>query len=156
MKGKVLFFNILKGFGKVLTEEDTPQEVFIHFTEIQNNANILLENEEIEFEVENSAKGLSAKNLNRIIDREIGIIEQFENGFGFIRSSSSTDEKFFVHHSDVIGGGFKKIESGFEVEFTPDVSDKGLQAKKIVLRDIQELHWKNSLTFKIGIPRLQI
>lgn len=135
MKGKVLFFNILKGFGKVLTEEDTPQEVFIHFTEIQNNAKILLENEEIEFEVENSAKGLSAKNLNRIIDREIGIIEQFENGFGFIRSFSSTDEKFFVHHSDVIGGGFKKIESGFEVEFTPDVSDKGLQAKKIVLRD---------------------
>lgn len=137
MKGKVLFFNIQKGFGKVLTEENIPQEVFIHFTEIQNDAKILLEEEEVEFDIENSQKGLSAKNLNRIIDREIGIVEQFENGFGFIRSSSSTDEKFFIHHSDVIGSGFKKIEAGFEVEFTPDVSDKGLQAKRIVLRDIR-------------------
>jgi len=135
MKGKVLFFNIQKGFGKISTDESTPQEVFIHFTEILNDAKILLVNEEVEFEVENTTKGLSAKNLNRITDREIGLIEQFENGFGFIRSLSSTDDKYFIHHSDVIGSGFKKIESGFEVEFTPSVSDKGLQAIEIVLRD---------------------
>ena len=69
MKGKVLFFNTQKGFGKISTDESTPQEVFIHFTEVLNDAKILLENEEVEFEVETSNKGLSAKNLNRIIDR---------------------------------------------------------------------------------------
>lgn len=68
MKGKVLFFNVQKGFGKILTYESTPQKVFIHFTEVQNDAKILL-TEEVEFEIETSSKGLSAKNLNRIIDR---------------------------------------------------------------------------------------
>lgn len=135
MKGKVLFFNAQKGFGKIQTEESTSREVFVHFTEIVNDAKILLENEYVEFEVENSTKGLSAKNLNRNIDREIGVIDQFENGFGFIHSSSSTNDKYFIHHSDVIGSGFKKIESGFEVEFTPSVSEKGLQAKDVLLRD---------------------
>lgn len=135
MKGKVLFFNAQKGFGKIQTEESEKREVFIHFTEIGNDAKILLENESVEFEVEISTKGLSAKNLNRNLDREIGVIDQFENGFGFIHTSSSTDDKYFIHHSDVIGNGFKKIEPGFEVEFTPSVSEKGLQAKDVVLRD---------------------
>lgn len=135
MKGKVLFFNIQKGFGKILTYEEVQREVFIHFTEIIDDAKILLENEEVEFEIENSSKGLSAKNLKRTIDREIGIIDQFENGYGFIRSLSSQDDKYFIHHSDVMGFGFKKIETGFEVEFSPSVSEKGLQAKDIVLRD---------------------
>lgn len=135
MKGKVLFFNIQKGFGKIQSEEIIPKEIFIHFTEIQDDAKILLDEEVVEFETESSPKGLCAKNLKRTIDREIGIIEQFENGFGFVRLSSSCEDRYFIHHSDVVGSGFKKIESGYEVEFTPDVSDKGLQAKNISLRD---------------------
>jgi cold shock CspA family protein len=132
MKGKVLFFNTLKGFGKIATEETPAREVFVHFSQIQDEAKVLLENEEVEFEVENSSKGLSAKNLKRLMDRNIGIIDQFDMGFGFIRSN---DEKYFIHHTDVVGTGFKKIETGFEVEFTPSISDKGLQAKNIVFRD---------------------
>jgi len=134
MKGNVAFFNIQKGFGKINTRENPSREVFIHFSQIHNDAKILLENEEVEFEIESLQKGLSAKNLVRLNDRIIGIIEQFDLGYGFIRTITN-DEKYFIHHSDVVGSGFKKIEIGFEVEFLPSVSNKGLQAKEIVLRD---------------------
>lgn len=132
MKGKVIFFNPQKGFGKISNDEQTPQEVFIHFTQIQGDAKILLPDEEVEFETETSAKGLQAKNLDRLQERYIGIVEDFTFGHGFIKSSN---EKYFIHHSDVVGEGFKKIENGYEVEFSPDASEKGLIAKKIVVRD---------------------
>ncbi|WP_333575210.1 DUF3825 domain-containing protein [Sphingobacterium sp.] len=134
MKGKVLFFNIPKGFGKIRTIENQPREIFIHFSEIQDDAKILLENEEVDFEIEDNPKGKIAKGLRRTIDRFIGTIEDFENGFGFI-NRSSTGEKYFIHHTNVIGSGFKKIDIGYEVEFTPSVSERGLQAIDVVLRD---------------------
>lgn len=134
MRGTVAFFNSLKGFGKIYSKETNPKEIFIHFTEIQDEAKILLQDEEVEFEIETGKKGESAKNLKRLKDRYIGVIEEFENGFGFIKIQSSED-KYFIHHTDVIGFGFKKIEIGYEVEFTPAVSERGLQAKEIILRD---------------------
>lgn len=134
MKGNIIFFKILKGFGKISTQEVVSREVFIHFSQIQDEAKVLLEDEEVEFEIETSAKGLLAKNLKRLTDRYVGIIDQFDMGFGFIRTHVN-DDKYFIHHSEVIGTGFKKIEVGFEVEFSPSISEKGLQAKSIVLRD---------------------
>lgn len=134
MKGKVQFFSPLKGFGKIIPDENPKDEIFIHFSQIQDEAKILLENEEVEFEIENTSKGPSAKNLQRLSDRYIGTIDQFERGFGFVRTNTN-DEKYFIHHSDVIGSGFKKIEIGYEVEFSASISEKGLQAKNIILRD---------------------
>lgn len=150
MKGKVLFFNTQKGFGKILTDEKIPQDVFIHFTQIQDDAKILLSDEEVEFDIQMSSKGLYALNLKRIEERYIGIVEDFNFGHGFIKSSN---EKYFIHHSDVVGEGFKKIENGYEVEFSPDASDKGLIAKKIIIRDTRTAidrfaffqDWENSI-----------
>ena len=133
-EGKVLFFDAKKGFGKIKTTDKENTEVFIHFSQIQGDAKILLENEEVEFEVETNSKGASAKNLTRLADRYVGIVDQFERGFGFIKANG-TDEKYFIHHTDVVGKGFKNIETGFEVEFSASVSEKGLQAKQIILRD---------------------
>ncbi|MBS0027659.1 DUF3825 domain-containing protein [Chitinophaga sp. 22321] len=134
MKGTVIFFSTSKGFGKITTTENPKQEVFVHFSQIQDEAKILIENEEVEFDLESTTKGLSAKNLKRLSDRYVGVIDQFDMGYGFIRTNIN-DEKYFIHHSEVIGTGFKKIEIGYEVEFTPSISEKGLQAKNIVLRD---------------------
>jgi len=152
MKGSITFFDNLKGFGKIKTKEEPSREAFIHFSQIQDEAKVLLKGEDVEFELENSSKGLSAKNLTRLGDRIVGIIEQFDLGYGFIRANS-TDEKYFIHHSEVVGKGFKKIEVGFEVEFTPGVSNKGLQARQIVLRDTRTAlekfasfsDWSNSI-----------
>lgn len=135
VKGSVLFFDQRKGFGKIKTNESS-EEIFIHFSEIQTNAKVLFENEEVEFTIDNTVKGKTAKNLARLSDRIVGLIEKFEFGYGFIREIGS-DEQYFCHHSDFIGKtGFKKIEQGYEVEFSAAISEKGgLQARKIIVRD---------------------
>lgn len=133
--GKVFFFNLSKGFGKILNDEDN-EEIFVHFSQVIGDAKILFKDEEVEFEVQETQKGKSATNVNHKEERIVGTIEKFEKGYGNIKSHSS-DEKYFMHYSDIIGEGYIKVEEGFEVEFTPEISDigKGLQAKSVMLRD---------------------
>ncbi len=135
MKGNVLFFDVNKGFGKLSTNEGTPREVFVHISNIIGDAKILIDGEEVEFDLTDSKKGFSASNVKRKIDRKVGTIETFDYGYGFAKEDSGT-VKYFIHHSEVLGfTGFKNIEVGFDIEFTPDSSDKGPKAKDIVLRD---------------------
>ncbi|MCC5905434.1 MAG: cold shock domain-containing protein [Balneolaceae bacterium] len=60
-KGKVKWFNATKGFG-FIEPEDGSKDVFVHRNNVENldpNQG-LEENEEVEFSVEDSPKGLSA------------------------------------------------------------------------------------------------
>lgn len=132
-KGKVKFFNAGKGFGIIMDDSDN-SEIFIHFSQINDEAKILLENEEVEYDIIDTDKGKNAINLERSLDRIVGKVESFQSGYGYIKAQNS-DEKYFLHYTDLEGEGFKKIEDDFEVEFSPDLSDKGLQAKRVVLRD---------------------
>lgn len=133
-KGKVKFFTAAKGFGIVIDSQDN-SEIFVHFSQINDEAKILLEGEEVEFEIIETEKGKNASGLERSLDRLIGKIESFQSGYGFIKSQNA-EEKYFLHHSDFEGEGFKKIEDDYEVEFSPGLSErKGLQAKRVVLRD---------------------
>jgi CspA family cold shock protein len=105
--GTVQFFDVKKGFGKIKVDEGN-SEVFIHFSQIQGDAKVLIENELVEFELEKGSRGPTAKNLKRSCDRYVGIIEHFEYGFGFIKATGS-DEKYFAHHTEFIGkGGLRK------------------------------------------------
>lgn len=56
MKGAVLFFDKLKGFGKVASKDNKTGEVFIHYSCINSEAKILLEGEEVEFDVKKRLK----------------------------------------------------------------------------------------------------
>ena len=62
MKGKVKWFNKVKGFGFVTTEEG--KEIFIHFTGIANEGfRTLKEGQEVIFDIEDAAKGPQAVNV---------------------------------------------------------------------------------------------
>jgi len=64
-KGKVKWFSEQKGFGFIL--EETGKEVFVHFSEIQGDGfKTLVTEDEVEFEVVNSTKGLQAKSVKKI------------------------------------------------------------------------------------------
>lgn len=149
-KGKIKFFNPSKGFGMINDSEN--YEVFIHFSQIDDEAKILLENEEVEYDIIESDKGKNAISLQRISERKVGKIDSFQSGFGFIKALD-IDEKYFIHYSDLEGDGYKNIEDDNEVEFSPTISDRGLQAKRIVIRDSRPalqkfaffLDWKKSL-----------
>ena len=64
-----------------------------------------------------------------------GKVKWFDNkkGFGFIAQDSGQD--VFVHHSSIVGTGFKTLNEGDEVSFDVVPSDKGLESPKRPARD---------------------
>jgi CspA family cold shock protein len=64
-RGKVKWFNDAKGFG-FISREDGP-DVFVHFSAITGDGfRSLAENQEVEFEVVQGAKGPQAQNVMKI------------------------------------------------------------------------------------------
>jgi CspA family cold shock protein len=63
-KGKVKWFDEKKGYGFI--EEESGQDVFVHFTSIIGDGyRTLAEGEKVEFEITESPKGLQATNVQR-------------------------------------------------------------------------------------------
>lgn len=60
-----------------------------------------------------------------------GKVKWFDNkkGFGFI--ASETGQDVFVHHTSIVGSGFKTLNEGEEVRFEVLTSDKGLKAQNV-------------------------
>ncbi len=52
-----------------------------------------------------------------------------QKGFGFISASDGND--YFVHHSSIIGDGFKTLPEGAQVEFKIENSDRGPRAVQV-------------------------
>jgi cold shock protein len=64
-RGKVKFFNESKGWGFI--KQDDGPEVFVHYSNIQAQGfRTLKENDEVEFELGNGAKGPQATNVTKI------------------------------------------------------------------------------------------
>ncbi|MDR3706014.1 MAG: cold shock domain-containing protein [Paludibacteraceae bacterium] len=61
-KGTVKFFNESKGFG-FIKDSDSPKEYYVHATGLTEP---IKENDEVEFEVQESAKGLNAIRVKKI------------------------------------------------------------------------------------------
>lgn len=64
--------------------------------------------------------------------RESGEVKWFSNekGYGFIERGDGED--VFVHHSDILGEGFKTLEPGETVEYEVMAADKGPKALEVV------------------------
>lgn len=61
--GTVKWFNDQKGFGFI--EQEEGEDVFVHFSEIQTEGyKTLEEDQEVEFELEETEKGLAATDVN--------------------------------------------------------------------------------------------
>jgi CspA family cold shock protein len=61
-KGRVKWFNEAKGFGFI--SQDGGEDLFVHFSSIQQEGfKVLLEGDEVEFEVSRGEKGLRAVNV---------------------------------------------------------------------------------------------
>ena len=63
--GTVKWFNSSKGYGFISREEG--DDVFVHYKAIQSDGfKTLDEGDQVEFEVEESPKGLQAKNVTKV------------------------------------------------------------------------------------------
>jgi len=66
MKGQVKWFNESKGIG-FITPADGSKDVFVHFSAIQDQGfKTLAEGQNVQFSIENGAKGPSAANVTAI------------------------------------------------------------------------------------------
>jgi len=64
-RGRVKWFNDAKGFGFIA--RDNGPDVFVHFSAIQSDGfRTLAENQEVEFEVVQGAKGPQAQNVTKV------------------------------------------------------------------------------------------
>lgn len=52
-----------------------------------------------------------------------------KKGFGFISCSDGND--YFVHHSSIVGDGFKSLTEGAKVQFQIEESEKGPRAVQV-------------------------
>jgi len=62
----------------------------------------------------------------------IGTVKWFNNtkGFGFIEPSEGSED-VFVHHTVILGEGFKTLSPGQSVEFDIESGPKGLTAANV-------------------------
>ncbi len=65
MQGKIKWFNSKKGFGFI--EQETGEDVFVHYSAIEMTGfKTLSEGEQVQFEIEENDKGLSAKKVVKV------------------------------------------------------------------------------------------
>lgn len=65
------------------------------------------------------------------MEKETGTVKWFNEakGYGFIARESGGD--VFVHYSDILGEGFRKLEEGDRVEFSVKQGQKGPAAAEV-------------------------
>jgi CspA family cold shock protein len=64
-------------------------------------------------------------------ERITGTVKWFnaQKGFGFIERENGPD--VFVHHSAILGDGYRELLEGEQVEFEVTQGPKGLQASEV-------------------------
>jgi CspA family cold shock protein len=101
-RGKVKFFNYMKGFGFICEGDE---DYFVHVTDIQNG-DILLEDEEVEFKAVRGHKGWQAIEVTRVgppdLSEEEGLVKFYneDRGYGFVEREGKAD--VFAHFTDIV------------------------------------------------------
>jgi CspA family cold shock protein len=63
-----------------------------------------------------------------------GIVKWFSDakGYGFITPDEG-EKDLFVHHTEIVGNGFRSLVEGAKVEFEAREGQKGPEASKVAL-----------------------
>ncbi len=75
--------------------------------------------------------GFAHNNISGVSSMTQGTVKWFndQKGFGFITTSEGKD--YFVHHTSILGEGFKTLQEGAEVQFEIEKGEKGPRAVRV-------------------------
>lgn len=129
--GTVARFNEGRGFG-FINPNDGSAECFAHYSEVQDeDERLLFPGEEVKFTVQTDDRGrLQAKEIVRTENRHRGVVNRFQDGYGFIARPDGEPE-VFVHYTDIVSRGYKRLEAGEGVTFAVVTGDKGPKAVRV-------------------------
>ena len=54
-----------------------------------------------------------------------------QKGYGFIKPDDENGKDLFVHHSAIVGDGYRSLEEGARVSFEAEMGPKGPQATNV-------------------------
>lgn len=131
MNGKVKFFN--GRFGRITSSEIT-SELFVHISDIVD-VPCLYEGEAVEFEPleqpqQPDDKRWKATKVKRLESLHTGTVKSFDKGHGWIIPDTGAHE-VFVHHTDIVGVGFKTLEDGQSVGWFGEAVDEQGRRKTV-------------------------
>lgn len=139
MIGRVIRFSRTKGYG-FIQDVETSQDVFVHASDLELalERSFLEVGELVECEVQESDRGPKAHcvKLANSPARVTGVVEAFDRGFGRVLLSDS-DLTVHVHHSELLGPGYKSLEEGDPVEFEIEDGERGQYAARVVRLDVR-------------------
>lgn len=151
--GRVKHYNLWKGFGFIEAEDGGP-DIYAHITSLDGFPERfphLMEGEAVLYDAEpgepdaDGGERLRALVVSPGPDRICGTVTEygFQEGYGSIEGEDGN--AYFLHHSNILGGGYKSAEPGDRVSFRPaEDGTKGAGHKAIALQ------------VKLGDPRPQL
>jgi cold shock CspA family protein len=164
VSGVVKFFNLEKGFGFIV-RDDEGTDIFVHQSNVQSEGfRYLLAAEPVEFDIEfDKEKNRDhAVNVRQHHDRQAGTVKTFDHarGFGFIRPDDGGPD-VFLHYKSILTQTAARatVEEGERVYYSIEAGPKGPQAAKLKRADSRpplfrfadmgnEAKWLNALAGK--------
>lgn len=129
-----MFFHVRRGFGRVRTDS-RPEGVFVHFSEVLDEAQILIPNELVKLEIKDNEKGAVGKNIARLTKRLTGTVKQMKSGKGRIVAEDGQEYSFEAQ--DILSDtkSFNRVIAGWKVQFSPLIESGEWLAREIVICD---------------------
>lgn len=152
--GRVRYFNLWKGYGFIAPEDPTDPDVWVHVSALEDfpeHVPYLAEGEEVQYLAEpaDPAPDGSPRSRASLVrpgpDRLVGTVSDygFQEGFGTIEVDDGSS--YFLHHSNMLGGGLKDAEPGDQVSFLPGEGNGGSNG-----------HLPSAHAVKLSDPRSQL
>lgn len=137
-KGTIKYFNPADFHG-MISSPDQSSDIYFNTQDIDDNATYLLKDEKVEFELVSGKlkDSFAAKKVKRVNKRYTGIILEYEDGKGVVKSSENNEE-YTIFYKDFVNLSLEpvheytrvKVEGGDEIEF--DIHEDNYYGKKAI------------------------
>lgn len=133
-----MFFHVRRGFGRIRTDKH-PGGFFVHYSEVQDSAQILVPRELVSFRLAQGPKGPFATKVKRLGLRLRGVLHHGRRGEWLVCDDDG--QVYGLDFGDLLAGEgtFGQLRAGWQVQFSPLFEQGKSMAKEVVVCDTRPL-----------------